>query len=42
MNWLEVVAYAYNPSIQEAETGGSLQVQGQPGYIVSSSLVRAT
>jgi hypothetical protein len=26
-----VVVHAFNPSIQEAESGGSLGVQGQPG-----------
>ena len=27
----ETVVHAFNPSIQDAETGGSLWVQGQPG-----------
>ena len=28
---LGMVAHTFNPSIQEAEAGGSLLVQGQPG-----------
>lgn len=39
MNLLEV-AHAYDT--QQAEEGGSLQVQGQPGYTVRSGLARAT
>lgn len=30
VDWV-IVGSAFNPSIQEAEAGGSLQVQGQPG-----------
>jgi hypothetical protein len=36
-----VVVHTFNPSTQEAETGGSLWVQGQPGLQSESRTARA-
>ena len=37
-----MVAHAFNPTTQEAEAGGSLEIRASLAYIVSSRTVRAT
>lgn len=37
-----MVAHAFNPSSQDAEVGGSLEIRASLAYILSSRTVRAT